>query len=395
MASQFIPRAVFPTLDSLPRSYFLGHHRSGLTKMKSMLSSIDLLLECRDYRVPITSTNPLFEATLAGRERVIVYTKKDLGSEEREEDRRVSNLLLRLSNRATRLSPAQAHTPSNLACKVTNIHSSIQREEMIRHFHHPSPVLFSSHKDKASVRKILTLAKSRAAANPSLTGHRMMIVGMPNVGKSSMLNALRLVGVGKGKAAITGGQPGVTRKIGTSVKIVDGSQTENTGREGAEAVGESTDIYLVDTPGVFIPFVPDPASMLKLALCGSVKDTIIPPTTLADYLLFQLNLHDPLLYAKFSPPTNDITVLLTAIAQHTGRLGRGGTPDLEGAALWMIQRWRGGSMGRFVLDDVSKGAWEERRRMAEKLGGSMNSARRADKDARRERGRIRRAGVAQ
>ena len=77
MAS-FAPRILFPNLDSLPRSWFLGHHRAGLNKMKTMLSSIDLIIECRDCRVPITSRNPLFEEHLAGRRRLIVYTKQDL-----------------------------------------------------------------------------------------------------------------------------------------------------------------------------------------------------------------------------------------------------------------------------------------------------------------------------
>jgi hypothetical protein len=89
MTTAFVPRAVFPTLDSLPRSYFLGHHAAGLSKMKTMVSSIDLIIECRDYRVPLTSHNPLFEESLAGRERLVVYTKKDLGSTFNEVDRRV------------------------------------------------------------------------------------------------------------------------------------------------------------------------------------------------------------------------------------------------------------------------------------------------------------------
>lgn len=90
MVSPFVPRAVFPALDSLPRSYFLGHHRSGLTKMKSMPSRIDLIIECRDYRVPLTSTNPMFEESLAGRERLIVYTKKDLGRAGSDQDQQVT-----------------------------------------------------------------------------------------------------------------------------------------------------------------------------------------------------------------------------------------------------------------------------------------------------------------
>ncbi len=88
MAS-FIPRQVFPTLNSLPRSYFLGHHQAGLTKMKTMLSYIDLIIECRDYRVPLSSRNPLFEENLGGRERVVVYTKQDLGSRGKPQDRAV------------------------------------------------------------------------------------------------------------------------------------------------------------------------------------------------------------------------------------------------------------------------------------------------------------------
>lgn len=91
MAKAFIPRAVFPPLDSLPKAYFLGHHRAGLTKMNSMLSQIDLIIECRDYRVPLTSRNPLFEHSLAGRERLVVYTKRDLGSKGRPEDLEVGS----------------------------------------------------------------------------------------------------------------------------------------------------------------------------------------------------------------------------------------------------------------------------------------------------------------
>ena len=85
----FTPRLTFPPL-SIPRSYFLGHHAAGLAKMKAMLATIDLVVECRDYRTPLTSRNPLFEEHLGARPRLIVYTKKDLGSEGRKaEDMKV------------------------------------------------------------------------------------------------------------------------------------------------------------------------------------------------------------------------------------------------------------------------------------------------------------------
>lgn len=81
LTTKFIPRAVFPQYDSIPRSYFLGHHKAGLEKMKSMISSIDYIIECRDFRVPITSINPMFEEALGDKQRLIVYTKRDLGGE--------------------------------------------------------------------------------------------------------------------------------------------------------------------------------------------------------------------------------------------------------------------------------------------------------------------------
>lgn len=101
MAGPFIPRTAFPTLDSLPRSYYLGHHAAGLSKMRSMLSQIDLVIECRDYRIPLTSRNPMFENALRGRERVVVYTKKDLGSStSRDKDEKVGNTSETVSCRA-------------------------------------------------------------------------------------------------------------------------------------------------------------------------------------------------------------------------------------------------------------------------------------------------------
>ena len=328
----FLPRKVYPHLESIPRSYYLGHHAAGLSKMKSLISQIDLIIECRDYRTPLVSRNPLFEETLGGRPRLIVYTKQDLGSRHMAADR--------------------------------------GREEIVRRWDRPSAALFVDVKNRGAVRNVLQFAKAHAATSNHLVGSRMMVVGMPNVGKSSLLNALRNIGLGGKKVARTGDQPGVTRKIATSVKIIERDE-------------EKEGLYLLDTPGVFVPYVPDAESMLKLALCGNVKDTVIPPTTIADYLLFHLNLRDPNFYAIFSEPTNDIQQVLENLARKQGRLKKGGIPDVEAAALHFIQRWRAGEMGRFILDEVTDDALDRRKDTLEGFGGSMNQARRAVKEARK------------
>jgi ribosome biogenesis GTPase A len=98
--TSFVARTAFPTLTSLPRSYYLGHHAAGLSKMRTLLRQIDLIIECRDQRIPLTSRNPMFEESLAGKERMIVYTKTDLGNTGSREDLqvRIQDVLIEMHN---------------------------------------------------------------------------------------------------------------------------------------------------------------------------------------------------------------------------------------------------------------------------------------------------------
>ncbi|KAL8791785.1 MAG: hypothetical protein Q9195_005594 [Heterodermia aff. obscurata] len=333
----FVPRKIFPTLDSLPKSYFLGHHHAGLQKMKAMCSNIDLIVECRDYRVPITSRNPLFEESFAGKEKIIVYTKTDLG---------VDGL-------------CRGSTP-------------MRSQTTIRNWHYPSQVIFRKLNDGTSIRLLLKLVGEHAAKRDSLMALKMMVVGMPNVGKSKLLNDIRWKSCGKGKAAQTGDQPGVTRKLGSAVKIIDGGELKDT-------------VYMIDTPGVFIPYVPNSESMLKLTLCGCVKDNIISPTILADYLLYCLNRVNPELYSHYHAPTNDVDEFLAGVARKTGLLRKGGETNEEASALWIIKRWRDGHLGRFVLDDVSLANFEqEKSDSLAVLATSVNQAQKLDKKIREQ-----------
>ena len=132
-----------------------------------------------------------------------------------------------------------------------------------------------------------------------------------------------------------------------------------------------------------MPYMPNPQTMLSLALVGCVKGSLLDATTLADYLLFHLNLRDPSLYSGYCHPTNDIMELLTATAKATGRLLKGGAPDFDATAYWLVQRYRAGVLGKFILDDVSEAAYQAWLDAEEEQGESKNAARKRMKEERK------------
>ena len=157
---------------------------------------------------------------------------------------------------------------------------------------------------------------------------RMMIVGVPNVGKSSLIN--RLTGR---KSAKTGDRPGVTR--------------------GKQWLSLESGMQLLDTPGILWPKFEDPRAGLNLAFCGSIKDEILDVSDLALELIKVLQDKYPkLLIDRYKIEDIGDTPLETmeAIAKRRGFILAGNRIDYERCARTLLDEFRGGVIGNITLE---------------------------------------------
>ncbi|EGD76372.1 hypothetical protein PTSG_01072 [Salpingoeca rosetta] len=295
-------RHSFQHVGKTATHWFPGHMAAGLRAMQKNLRRCDCVLEVHDARVPFIGRNPQFKY-LAGTPRILLLNKADLAPTPQPEE------------------------------KEAIMHECLPNGELVY-----SDVLYiSCGKKQADVRQVMpAVLKSIGKDVLDSRQHlRLLIAGMPNVGKSSLVNTLRSVLANKRKCARTGDRPGVTRTVQQDVKIHD-----------------DPPVYILDTPGVMIPDLDNQDHAMTLAMLGTLRDELVGEEHVADYLLFSLNQLGIFSYVdryRLDGPSDNIDVVLAAVAKRIGALLKGGEHDTLRAACAFLDDFRRGRLGPFHL----------------------------------------------
>lgn len=276
--------------------WFPGHMAKTRRLMGESLKLVDIVVELIDARVPRSSRNPELDKWVRGKPRLVVVNKCDTA------DKTVTQKWLDWF--AAKKIPAIA-----IDCKT---------KQGVKGF-------------IPAVRKVLASELARRREK-GMSGKplRMMIVGIPNVGKSSLINTLA-----GGKRARVEDRPGVTR--------------------GRQWVSLDNGVDLLDMPGVLWPKFEDPIVGEHLAFTGAVKDDVVDIEWLAMRLLYLLNMdYHELLVQRYGLGEDSVEAdgpgLLAQVAKRRGMLLPGGLPNLERAAVTVLDEFRGGKIGRISLE---------------------------------------------
>lgn len=274
--------------------WYPGHMTKAKRAMKEDIKLIDLVIELVDARVPLSSRNPDIDELAKGKGRMVLLNKADLADERKNEA-----WMAYFKERGLHVVKVNARSGMGLK-QITPLVQEACKEKLERD-------------------------RKRGILNRPV---RTMVVGIPNVGKSTFINSFA------GKACTkTGNKPGVTK--------------------GNQWIRLNKSLELLDTPGILWPRFEDQQVGLKLAFIGSINDEIIDKEELAVELIRFLQSAYPSNFSeryKIDTEETDAYRILQEIARARGCLLKGNELDTKKAANLLLDDFRSGKLGRITLE---------------------------------------------
>ena len=272
--------------------WYPGHMTKAKRMMQENIKLIDLIIELVDARVPLSSRNPDIDELGKNKARLIILNKSDLAEERWNEawteyfKKKGFHVVKVNSRKGGGVKSVQSVIQE--ACKAKN-----ERD------------------------------RKRGILNRPV---RAMVVGIPNVGKSTFINSFA------GKAcAKTGNKPGVTK--------------------GNQWIRLNKSLELLDTPGILWPKFEDQVVGIRLALIGSINDEILNKDELAlELIRFLQKKYPNVLEDKYQTDASDAVGILNQIAKARACLSKGGELDLAKASRLLIDDFRSGKLGKITLE---------------------------------------------
>lgn len=271
--------------------WFPGHMHKARKEMARVLPEVDVILEVLDARIPWSSENPMLAELAAHKPQLRVLTKADLAD------------------------------PALTAPWLAHLGEQSQRDA----------IAIASHESNAVAeipQRLQALVGEPASTAPRLKPWVAMVVGIPNVGKSTLINKLSGRNIAK-----TGNEPAITKQ--------------------QQLIRLSENWRLRDTPGVLWPKVENEASGFRLAATGAVRDTAMDSAEVAAWLLDHLCVHyAERLQSRYGNdlPLEDSVQTLEAIGRERGCLGGGGLVDFDRAGRLLLSEFRAGQLGPMTLE---------------------------------------------
>lgn len=268
--------------------WYPGHMHKASKEIREALPKVDLIIEILDARIPFSSENPALASLRGNKPCIKILSKTDL---------------------ADAGMTAQWQTWLEQEQGIKTLGVTTENPEKIRQI----PDL---------CRKIIPERKN------SINKLNVMIMGIPNVGKSTLINVLTDKNIAK-----TGNEPAIT-KTQQRIKL-------------------DNNLILLDTPGVLWPKIENPDSSLRLAATGAIKDTAMDYTDVAFFTgNYLLHAYPELLKERYhleSLPTTELA-LLEEIGKNRGCLGSGGHVELDKVSKILINEFRTGMIGQISLE---------------------------------------------